>query len=87
MTAFTTLLVSAERISDWSQRPDRFSSSLTGPGYLYVFVDFKTPKEDPKDYKRRIADVRNVFTCQVTRTQVGLKKNGTAPKVTAWLHP
>lgn len=87
MTNFNTLLVSAEKISDWSQRPDRFSSALTGPGYLYVFADFKTPQPDLADPKRRIAGVRNLFTCQVSKTQVGFKKNAAAPKITPWLHP
>jgi len=87
MTQFTTLLVTAEKISDWSQQPDRFSPALTGPGYRYVFVDFKTPKADSADPKRLIADVTNTFSCQVTKSQVGLKKNSSAPTITAWLHP
>ncbi len=87
MTRFNTLLVSAEKISDWSQRQDRLSSALTGPGYLYVFADFGTPQPDLADPKRRIAGVRNLFTCQVSKTQVGFKKNAAAPKITPWLHP
>ena len=87
MKKFTTLLVSAEKIPDWAQRADRFSTLLTGSGYLYVFVDFKNGQEDPADRRRLIADVTSTFICQVSRSMVGLSKNGGNPKVTVWLHP
>jgi hypothetical protein len=87
MTGFRTLLVSAEKIADWSQRGDRFAPSLTGPGYMYIFVDFQNPQADPADPKRRVADVNNLFTCQVSNMMVGIRKNSGQPKVTPWLHP
>jgi len=87
MDEFRSLLVSAEKISDWSQRADRFSPSLTGPGYLYVFVDTVNGKEDPSDRKRILAEVKNTFTFQVSGQMVGLRKNNADPKVTPWLHP
>src|SRR5438876_1381786 len=55
MDKFLSLLVTAEKIPDWSERGDRFSPSLTGPGYLYVFVDKVNSQEDPTDRKRTIA--------------------------------
>ena len=79
--------MSAEKIPDWAQRADRFSTLLTGSGYLYVFVDFKNGQEDPADRRRLIADVTSTFICQVSSSMVGLSKNGGNPKVTAWLHP
>src|SRR6266851_1934251 len=75
MTKFSTLLVTAERISDWSKRTDRFATSLNGSGYLYVFADLKNPKEDPTDPKRVLADVKTKFTCQVSRQMVDVKKD------------
>jgi len=87
MTAFRSLLVTAEKISDWSQRADRFAPSLTGSGYLYVFTDILNPQEDPFDRKRKLAGIKNIFTCQVSRQMVGLRKNHGQPKVTPWLHP
>jgi hypothetical protein len=87
MTAFRSLLVTAEKISDWSQRADRFAPSLTGSGYLYVFADILNPQEDPFDHKRKLAGIKNIFTCQVSRQMVGLRKNDGQPKVTPWLHP
>ncbi|MCU1246993.1 MAG: hypothetical protein JWQ49_22 [Edaphobacter sp.] len=87
MDAFRSLLVSAEKISDWSQRADRFDPSLTGPGYLYVFVDKVNGQEDPTDRKRIQSDVKNTFTFQVSGQMVGLRKNNGEPKVTPWLHP
>jgi hypothetical protein len=86
MDAFRSLLVSAEKISDWSRRADRFSTSLTGPGYLYVFVDKVNSQEDPTDRKRILADVKNTFTFQVSGQMVGLRKNNGGPEVTPWLH-
>jgi hypothetical protein len=87
MDAFTSLLVNAEKIADWSQRADRFAASLTGPGYLYVFVDKVNEHEDPTDGKRTLADVTNTFTFQVSGQMVGLRKNNGQPAVTPWLHP
>ena len=87
MDKFLSLLVTAEKIPDWSDRGDRFSPSLTGPGYLYVFVDKVSSQEDPTDRKRTIADVKNTFTFQVSGQMVGLRKNNGKPKVTPWLHP
>ena len=86
MDAFGSLLVSAERISDWSQPADRFAPSLTGPGYLYVFVDKVNAQEDPRDRKRILADVKSTFTFQVSGQMVGLRKSSGQPKVTPWLH-
>jgi len=87
MDKFLSLLVTAEKIPDWSERGDRFSPSLTGPGYLYVFVDKVNSQEDPTDRKRTIAVVKNTFTFQVSGQMVGLRKNNGEPKVTPWLHP
>jgi hypothetical protein len=87
MDAFGSLLVSAEKIPDWSQRADRFATSLTGSGYLYVFVDKVNAQEDPADRRRMLADVQNTFTFQVSGNMVGLSKNQGVPKVTPWLHP
>ena len=86
MTRFHTLLVSAEKVQDWAQRADRFAPALTGPGYVYVFVDYATRRIDPTDRRRVVADVTNTFVCQITRDHVGLKKNQDAPRVTPWLH-
>jgi hypothetical protein len=86
MDAFDSLLVSAEKIPDWSQRADRFAPSLTGPGYLYVFVDKGNDQEDPTDRKRTLASVNNTFTFQVSGQMVGLRKNNSQPKITPWLH-
>ena len=87
MTAFRSLLVTAEKVADWSQRTDRFATSLTGPGYLYVFADLLNPQEDSTDHGRKLAGVKNIFTCQVSLQLVGLRKNNDQPKITPWLHP
>jgi hypothetical protein len=87
MTSFDTLLVTAEKVADWSQRPDRFDPSLTGSGYLYVFADFGNEQEDPADVRRVVANVTNTFTCQVSLQVVAIKKNTSPPKISPWLHP
>jgi hypothetical protein len=87
MRNFRTLLVTAEKITDWAQRADRLAPKLTGPGYLYVFVDVTTPREDPSEAKRVVAKVKNTFVCQVAKTLVGLKKNNATATVTPWKHP
>ena len=87
MTAFRSLLVTAEKVADWSQRADRFAPSLTGPGYFYVFADILNPQEDLTDRGRKLADIKNTFTCQVSLKLVGLRKNSGKPKITPWLHP
>jgi len=87
MENFRTLLVTAEKIPDWSLRADRFAPSLNGPGYLYVFADFQNPTEDPMDRRRVLADVKTKFTCQVSRQMVGIQEDAGEPDVTEWLHP
>jgi hypothetical protein len=87
MKNFRGLLVTAEKIVDWSKRADRFATSLAGPGYLYVFVDLLQAGEDPTDRRRKRAGIKNVYTCHVSRTVVGLRKNDGQPKISPWLHP
>jgi hypothetical protein len=86
MTDFAVLLVSAEKVADWSQRPDRLAPTLTGPGYLYVFADRGDDAEDTDDPMRRVAEVKNAFVCQVAATLVGVRKDKGPPKVTPRLH-
>lgn len=86
MSEFTTLLVTAETIEDWSERQDRFNDSLRGSGYLFVFADYVNAKEDSNDRQRRIADVRLRVTCQVSSTLVGTQKDNGIPEVTPRRH-
>jgi len=86
MKDFVTLLVTAEKVEDWSQRMDRFANTLTGSGYLMVFADIGAKAPDPNDVRRVIGTVTNKFVCQITRTLVGLKKGALQPSVTPWLH-
>lgn len=87
MFEFNDLLVTAEKVADWSLRADRFDATLTGPGYFYVFVQRQQEQEDPADRHRAIANVVSTFTFQVSRQRVGLRKDNGAPHVTPFLHP
>jgi hypothetical protein len=87
MSSFRGLLVTAEKVADWSQRADRFDNTLTGPGYLYVFVKLGAAQEDQTDRRRVLAAATNTFTFQVSRQRVGLRTDNGAPQVTRWLHP
>jgi hypothetical protein len=86
MARFRSLLVTAEGIPDWSSRADRFDSTLIGLGYHYVFADVQDPEEDPADKRRLLADVRNIFICQISGQKVGIRKNNSPPTVTARLY-
>jgi hypothetical protein len=86
MTKFNTLLVTAEKVADWSLRSDRLDRSLTGAGYLYVFADFRAPEEDPNDTRRVLASVVTTYTCQVTAESVAMQKNNERVDVTPWRH-
>ena len=87
MRNFTDLLVTAEKVADWSQREDRLDPSLHGPGYLYVFARIGTPREVPAEPRRMVAVVDTTFVCQVTADRVGVRRDQAAPTVTPWRHP
>src|SRR6266851_191907 len=88
MNRFKGLLVTAEKVSDWTQRRDRFDPSLSGAGYFYVFADVRNPpQDDPTDPRRQIGDVVKTYTCQVTSQLVAIRTNGGRPDVTPWRHP
>ena len=89
MKDFAILLVTAEKVADWSQRPDRFQKTLTGPGYLYVFADIgdsDDAEEDQSDPTRRVADVQALYTFQVTAKRVGRREGDGPPEVTLRRH-
>src|SRR5205807_9964681 len=60
------LMVTAERVDDWSTRRDRGSKFLTGPGYLYVFAKLNGKVRATADLRRHIQNVELTYTCQIT---------------------
>jgi hypothetical protein len=87
MTKFRTLLVTAEKVADWSLRADRLDQTLTGAGYSYVFADFGEPGEAPDDLRRLVASIVTTYTCQVTSQSVAMRTNNGQVEVTPWRHP
>jgi len=79
-------LITAERVAEWSARKDRMDTTLTGPGYLFVFVvPTDAPEQpDPADNRRFTQAVLQRFVCQLTETlltsRIDNKPHETAPR-------
>jgi hypothetical protein len=60
------LLVRAEKVANWVDRPDRGDTRLSGPGYLYEFATLAGGEElIPSDLRRVRQRVASEFTGQV----------------------
>lgn len=69
------LLVVAEKVNDWSSRPDRANSQLQGAGYLYVFASVQDSEQRTNDVRRKRLRVSNRFTCHITHDTFCWKKD------------
>jgi hypothetical protein len=76
-------LVTAERISDWSQRTDRLDPKLTGSGILYVFAKLTANTEtvDPHDDRRSMFAVQARHLCQVSKDFLCIKSDAKPSKL------
>jgi hypothetical protein len=68
-------LVTAVKIDDWAAEPTRADTSLSGPGYIYVFVAFDRTKRPTKDLARDRYLVTKVLECQVSTDAVAFRRN------------
>jgi hypothetical protein len=60
------LLVRAEKVANWVDRPDGGDTRLSGPGYLYEFATLTGGEElMPDDLRRVHRRVASEVTCQV----------------------
>src|SRR5207249_1133820 len=78
-------LVTALKIPDWTQRSDRLSNAMTGPGYLFVFATFKpgTKRVDPQDRWRFTLEVDKLCICQFTTAKLATRINNGSTEVFA----
>lgn len=70
-------LVTAAKIEDWAAEPGRADVSLSGAGYIYVFVDFDRTQRPTKDLARDRYLVTKVFECQLSNDVVAFRRNST----------
>ena len=68
-------LVTAAKIEDWASEPSRADTSLSGTGYIYVFVDFDRKQRSTKDLARNRYLVTKVFECQISNDAIAFRRN------------
>lgn len=77
------LLVTAEKVDDWSQRVDPLSPQLSGAGLLYVFAAAGAISPDPTDIRRKRQQIPSagghpfIYTCQI-------RLSGGKPDLLVW---
>lgn len=77
-------LITAEKVADWSTRPDRLNNAVTGAGYLYVFVTPTGPRTaDPLDNTRVQQNAGSIFVCQFDASTLVIRRNQTPARVVA----
>jgi hypothetical protein len=69
-------LVTADRIENWAQHPDRGDACLAGSGYLYEFALASGRSVPvPKEVSRQRVRISARFTCHLTATAIAWRKD------------
>jgi hypothetical protein len=64
------LLVTAEAVEDWRDRPDRAGPNLVGRGYLYVFAEMSGTEQPTEELNRRRRQVARQIFCQIANARL-----------------
>ncbi|MEO6282991.1 MAG: hypothetical protein ABIN80_13800 [Dyadobacter sp.] len=68
-------LVSAEKIPDWDQAPEKVDVRLTGTGFIFQFAALEGNELLTDEVLRRKRAVKESYTCQISETFIFFREN------------